>query len=316
MFYSKNKRLFDLILGKLNANTQKYDNGDSVMFSGNFMFNFVKNTNGGVDFSIVSLGEDSLEFETKKYVPLVDIQSIQVPFVEKNKRDDWEREFYVAVEIPPTRNAVTNDKEYVFDEANPEFQAILETLETLRDSLTFTEDDYKYTFKVKEPTKVDVFKYSGKYYQILSLTFNLTSMTQGFFGNETKAYLGLATDDGFDETDDYLLDIVELNEIVGKSTWTTSNADDTDETKTAGKRIYEANITANFNGNTADMLIYKEKACLASMNTIYQLKITNKNLNTLVSEDLDYTINCLISSVNITYKNNVVDQLTFKIERA
>ena len=46
-----------------------------------------------------------------------------------------------------------------------------------------------------------------------------------------------------------------------------------------------------------------------------QIKITNKNLNTLAGENLDYTIDVLLSNVNASYKNNVVDQLTFKLER-
>ena len=315
MFYSKNKLLYDLIIDKLNENTQTYSNGDGVIFSGNFMFKFEKAMSGGVDFSIVSLAEDSLEFTTTKFVPLVDVQSIQVPFVEDNDRDNWEREFYVAIEIPSTRNSVSNEKEYIFDEANPEFQALLETIENLRSNLTFIDGEYKYTFKVKEPTKVDVFTYSGKYYQILAMTFNLTSLSQGFFGNETKLYFGLKSDLSFGETDDYLLDNVEFTEIVGKTTRPTSNINETDETFSVDKRMWNSTITVNFNGNTADMLIYKEKAVLSALNETYQIKITNKNLNTFTEEDLDYTIDVLLSNVNATYRNNVVDQLTFKLER-
>ena len=96
MFYSKNKRLYDLILDKLNENTQ------DVTFSGNYMFEFNQQLASGnsKNFSIVSRNADSLDFTTTDIVPLVDVQSIQIPFVEKNKRDDWEREFYVAIEIP------------------------------------------------------------------------------------------------------------------------------------------------------------------------------------------------------------------------
>jgi len=310
MFYSKNKRLYDLILDKLNENTQ------GITFSGNYMFEFNQQLSGGVNFSIVSRDENALEFTTTQVVPLVDIQSIQVPFVENNNRDDWEREFYVAIEIPSTRNSVSNEKEYKFSESNEQYQAILETLENLRSNLTFIQDGYKYTFKVKEPTKVNVMTYNGKYYQLLAMTFNLTSLVDGFFGNETKAYFGLASDTSFGETTDYLLDVVELNEIVGKSTRATSNIDDEDEIFTVDKRIWEATITVNFNGNVADMLIYKEKAILSDLNSTYQIKITNKNLNTLTGIDYDYTIDVLVSNVNITYRNNVVDQLTFKLERA
>jgi hypothetical protein len=310
MFYSKNKRLYDLILTRLNANTQ------GVVFSGNYMFKFSEQTVGSYNFEIISRSADSLEFTSTEYVPLVDVQSIQVPFVETNKRDDWEREFYVAIKMPSTRNSVTNKTEYYFDESNLQYQAILETLETLSDTLTFEDNGYKYTFKVKEPTKVNVMTYNGVYYQILAMTFNLTSMEKGFFGNETMGYLGLASDTSFGETSDYLLDKMEITEIVGKTTRMVDNINDTDVSKQVDKRTWEANITVNFNGNTADMLIYKEKSLFADIDTLYQLKITNKNLNTLAEENLDYTINVYITNVNITYRNNVVDQLTFKVERA
>ena len=309
MFYSKNKRLYDLILDKLNDNTQ------DVVFSGNYMFEFNQQLSGGNNFSIVSIEADALEFTTTDVVPLVDIQSIQVPFVETNQRDDWEREFYVAIEIPATRNATSNEKEYKFDESNPQYQAVLETIENMASNLTFTEDDYKYTFKVKEPTKVNVMTYNGKYYQILAMTFNLTSLVNGFFGNETKIYFGESDDASFGETDDYALDFVEFNEIVGKTVRATSNINDTEETFQVDKRIWNSTITVNFNGNVADMLIYKEKAVISDIDKTYQIKITNDNLNTLTGEDLDYTIDVLVSNVNITYQNNVVDKLTFKLER-
>ena len=157
--------------------------------------------------------------------------------------------------------------------------------------------------------------YGGTYYQLLALTFNLTSLSEGFFGNETKLYLGLASDGSFGETAPYLLDNVEFNEIVAKTVRATSNIDNTEEGYTIDKRLWESTITVNFNGNVADMLLYKEKALFSTIKLEYQIKITNKNLNTHAGENLDYTINVLVTNVNITYRNNVVDQLTFKLQR-
>lgn len=309
MITSKNKRIFDLILSKLNANT------GGITFSGNYMFKFnMSNVNN--NFEIVSDTLNALEFTRVKVVPVVDVQSIQIPFVETNERDDWEKEYYVAIEIPQTQHAKTNETQYVFEESNAQYQAVLETLETFQNDLTFIEDGYKYTFKVKEPTKVGVFVYNGIHYQILALTFNLTSLTSGFFGNETKAYFGLESDTSFGETADYLLDVVELNEIVGKAVRANSNVNETEESMTADKRTWEASMTINFNGDPADILIYKEKTAKYDLDTLYQIKITNKNLNTLLGENLDYTYNVIVSNVNITYQNNVVSKLTFKLERA
>ena len=148
------------------------------------------------------------------------------------------------------------------------------------------------------------------------MTFNLTSLTSGFFGNETKLYFGLASDGSFGETDPYALDFVEFTEVVGKTTRPTDNVNDTETGFTVDKRTWEVpTLVINFNGNLADMLIYKEKAAISDIDLEYQIKITNKNLNTLVGENLDYTYNVLLSNVNAIYKNNVVDKLTFKLER-
>ena len=310
MFYSKNKRLYDLVLNKLNENTQ------DVVFSGNYMFEFNQPKMGIYNFEVISLEADALNFTATEYVPLVDAQSIQTPFVEKNQRNDWEREFYLAIKIPKTRNVTTNQMEIIFDESNAQYQAILETLENLSDNLTFIEGDYKYTFKVKEPVKVKVMTYNNTKYQILAMTFNLTSLSKGFFGNETKLYFGLLSDSSFDETDDYALDFMEFSEVVGKTTRPTSNVNDTEESYQMDKRIWDSTITINFNGNLADMLLYKEKMAKYELGLQYQIKITNKNLNTLADENLDYIHTVTVSTINITYKNNKVDQLTFKLERA
>jgi len=306
VFNSVNKRIYDLVLSKLNENTQ------GVTFNGNFMFKFYNGDQQ--NFEIIVRDDDMLDFESQRIVPVVDAQNIQVPFVDDNDRSDFEREFYIAIQVDSTVSD-NNQVEIEFDETITEYQALLETIENIKSTLTFIDGGYKYTFKVKEPTKVAPMKYNGEYYQILALTFNLTSLEKGFFGNETKGYLGLASDTNFAETDDYLLDKMELSEIMAKTTRSTDNINSKEVTKRADKRTYEANVTVNFNGNVADLLIYKEKVLKSDLNTEYQFKVVNENLNTLAGENLDLEINCMISNVNITYKNNVVDMLTFKIER-
>ena len=63
------------------------------------MFEFNQQQTGTRNFEIVSRSATDLEFTTTDFVPVVDVQSIQVPFVENNERDDWEREFYVAINM-------------------------------------------------------------------------------------------------------------------------------------------------------------------------------------------------------------------------
>lgn len=307
MYNSKNKLVFDLIVEKLNENTQ------GVTFGGNFMFQF-NQPGQQKNFKIYTL--DGLEYKENEIVPVVDVQSIQIPFVENNERNDWEREFYVAIEIQESKTTVTNQTTFEFDYTNVRYQAILETLDNLQSNLTFVDGDYKYSFKVKEPTKVSNFTYNGRYYQVLAITMNLTSIKSGFFGNETKLYFGELTDASFGETADYELDVMEFSEAVAKSTRANTNSNVDDEAKAATKRTWTPTITVNFNGTKADLLLYKEKSAVADLNNKYQLKVSNNNLNTFTSENYDYTYTVIVTSIGATYKNNKVDQLTFTLERA
>lgn len=303
---SQNKIIYDLILDKFNENTQ------DVLFSGNYMFRF--NDPQGLNFSVLSLG-DSLEFNETEFVPLVDIQSIQVPFVEKNKRSDWEKEYYIAIKIEDSED-VAGNQVIEFDEDCDQYQAVLEVLGNFQDTLSFTSGDYKYTFKVKEPTKVAVMTYNGVYYQILALTFNLTSLQSGFFGNETKLYFGLATDSSFGQTDDYLLDFRTFEETTAKEVSKESYDSDDERSVTANYRTWLAKLTVNFNGNIPDLLLYDELSAQTDINTNYQIYVTNWALNTFTSENKDYTYNCIITSISGIKENNVVQEITFTLERS
>jgi hypothetical protein len=306
--------MFDILLDKLNENTQ------GVTFGGNCWFKFEYNSD---KFTIVSLNDDALDYTKTEYVPLVDIQDIEVPFVEKNKRSDYEREFYVAIKIDREQDEFNNRK-IEFTESNPTFQALLETVNSLKETLSYTETveqdgvdvDYKLTFKVKQPQKRGIFKWSNYYYQIISINFNATKMEGGgFFGNETKLYFGLKSDTSFGQTDDYELDTMEYSEIIGKTKRANSNINDTEETYSISKRTWTPTLTINFNGNTADLLLYKELTAQADLQVEYQLTVTNSALNTASGEDLDYTYDVIVTSINSTRKNNVVDTITFQLDR-
>ena len=310
MFTSNNNRLFTLILDKLNENTQ------SVQFSGNYMFKFNNQQLGNYNFEIISRNEDALDFTSTEFVPLVDVQSIEIPFVEANERSDWEREFYVAIEVQESVDPTTNQLVIEFSESNPRYQAVLETLDNLRSNLTFIQDDYKYTFKVKEPTKVNIFKYNGKYYQILALTFNLTSLKQGFFGNETDLYLWKAEESTpVANLADYKLDKIEFAEVVGKTSRATSNSNEEEETKTADKRTWEADVVVNFNGSIPDIYLFNEKSAQSALNQQYKLYVDTVGLNTFNGLNNSYIVDVMVTSINTILKNNQVDQLTFKLER-
>src|SRR6056297_593705 len=106
VFSSVNKRIYELVLAKLNENTQ------NVIFDGNFMFKFF---NGDTkNFEIVTLEDDMLDFQSTEVVPVVDAQNIQVPFVDENNRSDFEREFYIAIKVEAETD-INNQVKIEFD---------------------------------------------------------------------------------------------------------------------------------------------------------------------------------------------------------
>lgn len=307
MFSSVKKRIFDLVINKLNENTQ------SVTFDGNFMFKFFNGDRH--NFEIVVRNENFLDFETQKIVPVVDAQNIQIPFLDRNDRDDFEREFYIAIEVPSSFD-IDNRVKIEFQETNPTYQAILETIKNFKDTLSFVDGDYKYTFKVKEPTRVDYFKYNGIYYQLVAFTMNLTSLKKGYFGNETKVYLGLKSDINFGKTEEYELDIRDWIPTVAKETRPNANIGEVENTVMINKRTWFANSTVNFLGNTCDLLLQKELDGIVDSDLVYQVTVVKSSLGEDIGETYEYTRDVYVTTLDATYSKNSVDQITFKLERA
>ena len=307
MFSSVKKRVFDLVVGKLNGSTQ------DVVFDGNFMFKFIQGDTK--NFEIITQKTDYLDFQSQEIVPVVDAQNIQVPFVDKNERDDFEREFYIAIEVPSTIG-VNNQVVIEFQESNPTYQAILETIETFKSDLTFVEGDYKYTFKVKEPTQVNYWKYNSKYYQLVAFTLNLTSLKFGYFGNETQLYLGLKTDELFDKTSDYELDFLQFTPSASKETRPNSLAGATENNVAINKRTWFVDLTVNFRGNLCDMLLQREVDAVVDNDLIYQLTVVKNTLSEDLGETYEYTRDVYVTTSNATYTKNDVDTITIRLERA
>lgn len=311
MFQSVDKRTYDLLLTKLNENTQ------GVEFSGNYVFQFYRGEKVNHNFEIIKKSDDYLDFEINKVVPFVDIQNIEIPFVTKNERDDMEREFYVAIEIDRKYNTTTNVLEVEFDDTNKQYQAVLETLNTIKNELTFVDGDYKYTFKTKSPEKVNKFKYNNQWYQIFALVFNLTSVKKGYFGNETKLYFGLENDVSFGETSEYQLDIVEYTPTMGKTTRQNEDIGETEQTVQINKRGWRCKLVINFTGNTADLLLQHEvDATTESNNVKYTLKQTKNNLDTDTGDTFGFERDVYVTSATATYQNNTIDQIILTLERA
>jgi hypothetical protein len=296
---SQRKRIFNWFVDTLNQNNQ------NVEFSGNFIFKFWPEQHGTSEFEIISQNENTLDFESREVVPVVSIQNIEIPFVEKNNRSDFEQEFYVALKVNNRIDEETNQIVIEFDDTDPKYVALIETINTIRTQLSFPYDGFKFTVKAREPQVVQTFKYNGKYYTIFSLILNMTAISAGFYGNEMEIFLA--------EQGGTLaqLDVIEADIMTGKNTsvFNEITFSNTDQKTNINSRSWQAQITINYRGNAVDTLIFNELLAI-NTNTIvkaYNFRLRQANVN------YDYAV--YITSVNANYRNNSVQTLTFQLER-
>lgn len=300
------KRLYNWFIDQLNQNSY------NIEFSGNYIFKFWTEAKGGVsDFEVVKTDEDVLDFQIAEVVPVVDVQTLEIPFVEKNERSDYEKEFYVALRIEDSLDENTNDLVLEFDDTDPKYLALLETIELIKSQLTFTYDGYKHTVKTKEPQKVQTFKNNGKYYTIFGITMNITSLIDGFFGNEMQFFLKEADQNGYNADDQ--LDVVEGSVIVAKQSeaYNQLAEEPVDQTTKINSRNFSAQIITNYRGDdyTVDSLLFDELLA-GSTNTI-------KKRYTLKLEQGDRTEEktVVITSLNAEFRNNSVETITLQLEK-
>jgi hypothetical protein len=296
---SQRKRIFNWFVDTLNENNQ------NVEFSGNFIFKFWAEQQGTTDFEIISQSEETLDFESREVVPVVSIQNIEIPFVEKNNRSDFEQEFYVALRVDNRIDETTNQIVIEFDDTDPKYMALIETINTIRTQLSFPYDGFKFTVKAREPQVVQTFKYNGNYYTIFSLILNMTAISTGFYGNEMEFFL--AAQGGSLAQ----LDVIEADIIVGKNTsvFNEITFDGTDQKTHVNSRSWQAQITVNYRGTAVDNLIFNE---MLALNT--DLIVQPYNLR-MRQNQVNYNYLVFITSVNANFRNNSVQTLTFQLER-
>lgn len=302
---SQRQRIYNWFIDTLNTNTQ------DVTFSGNFVFKFWAQQHGVQDFEIINKNDEQLDFEALEVVPVVNTQSIEIPYVEKNNRSDFEQEYYIALRIENRIDEDTNQQVLEFDQTDPKYLALLETVSTIRDTLSFTYDGFKFTVKAREPQVVQTFKYNGNYYTLFAITLNMSAVEFGFYGNEMSFFLAPET---ATISNTHLLDTYQVDMIIGKQTLVYNNIDftATDQQTQVNSRNWQSQITINYRGSdyVPDTLLFNE--LMADSNqTIsrkYRFRATQNGVN--------YDKLVVITSINGTYRNNSVQQITAQIERA
>lgn len=301
---SQRKRLFNWFTDTLNQNTK------GVTFSGNFVFKFWQQQQGVHDFEIISKNEDTLNFDSQEVVPVVNISSIEIPYVEKNNRSDFEQEYYVALKIENRIDEITNQQILEFDDTDPKYEALLETVSTIRSQLSFNYDGFKFTVKAREPQVVQTFKYNGNYYTVFSLILNMSSIEFGFYGNEMSFFLA-----PFNATIDntHLLDVYSADLIIGKNTFYNNDITfvPTDQETNITSRAFQAQITINYRGDTftPDDLLFEELMSADNTTIVKPYKFRASQGGT------NYDKTVYITSINANYRNNSVQQITFQLER-
>ena len=303
---SQRKRLFSWLIDTLNQNTK------GVTFSGNFVFKFWQQQQGVHDFEIISKNEDTLNFDSEEVVPVVNISSIEIPYVEKNNRSDFEQEYYIALKIENRIDEITNQQILEFDDTDPKYEALLETVTSIRNQLSFNYDGFKFTVKAREPQVVQTFKYNGNYYTVFALTLNMSAVSDGFYGNEMTFYL---TDNFSAFTVSDVLDVVEANLIVGKETFISHaiELEPTDQVTQVTGRTFQAQVTVNYRGQEydPDALLFNE--LMAENTSLIDKKYRFRGLQ---SDGGTFNHDVVITSINASFRNNSVVTITFQVERA
>ena len=294
---SVSKAIFELVLEEMN------DNSYDEIFDGNYVFKFTPQPSKKMqDFHILRTSEDSLEPDAHRVVPFVDVESIEIPFNEANQRSDWEKTFYIAIRMDITEKDY-GETTFEFDYNDTRWQALMEVHNRFKEQLTFSTGDFKASFKVREPQKVNVFKHKSAYYQIFALSMNIVKITQGRFGNEMSLYLG-------SKNADNMLDPISTTVVMGKTEQDNTPSNESDRTLKMNQRTLEVQTTINYRGTAVDKTLLDE--ALADTEDI-------ETAHTLIMEqtgDFDLSRQMVVTSANIEFKNNAVERIALTFKRS
>lgn len=301
MLTSTAHKLFDFVLDILNQN----DKG--VIFDGNFTWKFWQQPSNKIqDFHILKEGE-TLEFDAQTVVPFVDISTVEIPFNERNKRQDMELEYYVAIRIErgiDSKGVLVQE----FDSTDHRYQALMQGYTNFKDNLTFQDANMRVGFKVREPQKVNVFKYNKHFYQLFALTLNISKIEKGRFGNEMKLYMRKKG-----AVDWELLDTIESRTVMGKTEQPREKTNDLDQKISIVNRTWETTMTINYLEETVDKQLLEEIEVVneAINNNQQVFELRKVQVGTF-----DYTRDVVIVAGSVTYTNNVPETLTFTLKRS
>ncbi len=299
MLVSVKQKIFNYMLDRLNQNTK------GVVFDGNYMFRFFQQPSQKTqDFHIIQKDGEKYDYQTQRIVPVVEMPSAEITFMERNMRTDFELEYYIAIRVENT-DGTENIK---FDSECDEYQALLETVSWLKENRNDSLGDGLLLFKTQEPQKVNVFKYNAHYYQVVALSINATyTRGNGRSGDHAKWYMNLATEEE-PSGNDHWLDTIRVVEITGKNDHDTTASDGGEQKRDILSRTWRAEIHVNFDADRAvDLLLLNESEAVGDERIKYKLRKDFVN---------DWTKEVYVISTNVEYENNAPVRIAFTVERA
>jgi hypothetical protein len=268
------QKIFDYFIEQLNSNT------DGLVYKGNFLFRFETDR-----LSVYEPVEGKLVNEEVKYRPVALTTSEDVPFVENNNRVDWLLEVGMLVPINGDAYDATTDLDY----------ANIQSVCRAMNGSSITVDGTKYSVKVSPYPKYRGWTFLGEtaQYAILSVTFNLTELGIGEFGQSSTWYL-----DGLE------LDVVNADVSTTRRFYTADKKATTDnDFNTVTGRVKMVTLTINYDPTNAKCVaLFNESRSRATLKGTYTLKETHEVLG-------DFEDTVIVRSANESAKRNSVRKL-------
>ena len=225
--------------------TQFNDNTDNLVYKGNYIFRFHQDS-----MSVYEAVTNKLVNTEVPYSMVSVLTRQPVPFVENNERIDWLIELGFVVRMEGQEFDSTTDLDY----AN--IKSVMDDLQ----GQAVTISGKRYSFKTQEPQYSGYTVLGNSKYAILTCTLNVTQITLGYFGQDSKWYI-----------DDEELDVTQVDITATRRYYTADKKNDNsnDYNEVIGRAMV-FNLTFNYISEAT--LLNESRGGLSTFSTTHVLK--------------------------------------------
>lgn len=161
-------------------------NEQGARFKGNHLFLFEDNADR---FIIYENDGSTLVNEEIKYIPVMQTRAEPIIYMTKNKRIDWDVEYYIALRIQGDEYDADNDPDYI------RIEQACESLNRTFDEEVIEFEGKRYVFKASPPKRIGYFERGMETYVMVSCSMVGTEIIAGYFGQEVSITLnGMSMD--------------------------------------------------------------------------------------------------------------------------